>query len=64
MTIGECHKCGEQVQEGTVWDISNELGFICETCIKTKLLSHGSYLEDAAWLKEHNFKTNKQLKGG
>lgn len=60
LTIGECHKCSEQVKECTQWDIT-ELGFICAICNKEKSQSQRTYIENAAWLKEHNRQVSKQL---
>ncbi|WP_313893879.1 hypothetical protein [Psychrobacillus sp.] len=63
MKIGDCHKCGEPVMECTEWDISLSLGFTCEACNKQNVNAHERYVENAAWLKEHNRKVNKQLNG-
>jgi hypothetical protein len=62
LTIGDCNKCSEQVQEGTRWDISIELGFTCENCNKTRVESRKSYIENANWMKKHNYKVSEQLK--
>lgn len=56
MTIGDCYKCGDPVQEGTRWDISISLGFTCEKCGKDKAEANKTYKENARWLKDHNNK--------
>ena len=58
MTIGECHKCGEQVQEATNWDVSLSLGFTCENCNKRVFQT---MQEGAKWLKENNRQVSKQI---
>lgn len=61
LSIGDCYKCGEQVLEGTQWDISMKLGFTCDKCLKAKRESHKSYEDNAKWLKQYSRTVSKQL---
>lgn len=59
MIIEECYKCGVPVRECTEWDISLELGLVCENCNPKKNLTDEEYRENAAFLKSLSKKGSK-----